>query len=160
MLSMIVATTDKGVIGKDGTLIWRIPKDLQYFKKVTMGKKMIMGRKTFESLPGVLPGRAHVVLTRNEDYEVPEGVVLLHDQREILSYKEGQEEVFIIGGGELFKAFLPHCTKLYVTYVKNDYEGDTFFPLEELRAFQEVSREEAVDEASGIDLVFTVYEKK
>ncbi|HBT19140.1 MAG TPA: dihydrofolate reductase [Clostridiaceae bacterium] len=160
MLSMIVATTDKGVIGKDGTLIWRIPKDLQYFKKVTMGKKMIMGRKTFESLPGVLPGRAHVVLTRNENYEVPEGVTLLHDEEEILSYKEVQEEVFIIGGGELFKAFLPHCTKLYVTYVKKDYEGDTFFPLEELSAFQEVSREEAVDEASGIGLVFTVYEKK
>lgn len=160
MLSLIVAVTENGVIGKEGTLIWRIPSDLKYFKEKTMGKRMIMGRKTFESLPGLLPGRKHVVLTRNKDYEVPEGVELLHDFQEIHKYGEMEEEVFIIGGGEIFRHFLPECQRLYITWVKKDFQGDTYFPVEELESFQEVERTEALDEFSGIPLTFTVYEKK
>lgn len=160
MLSLIVATTEDGIIGKEGTLAWRIPKDLQYFKKVTMGKTMIMGRKTFESLPGMLPGRKHVVLTRNKELVFPEGVEVLHDFEKVLSYKDLPEEIMIIGGGEIFKYFLPHCEKLYITYVKKEFSGDTYFPLDQLESFKEISREEAVDDHSGIHLAFTVYQRR
>lgn len=159
MLSLIVATTEKGVIGKEGTLIWRIPTDLRYFREQTMGKKMIMGRKTFESFPSPLPGREHIVLTRKKDYEVPEGVRLIHDFSEVDSYLESEEEVFIIGGGEIFSHFLPLCDRLYITWVKKEFEGDTFFPVEEIESFTEVKRETAFDVASGIEVDFTVYEK-
>lgn len=160
MLSLIVATTREGIIGKEGALAWRIPKDLQYFKKVTMGKTMIMGRKTFESLPGMLPGRKHVVLTRNRDLSFPEGVEVLHDLEEVLKYRDLSEEVMIIGGGELFQHFMPYCEKLYITYVNKEFQGDTYFPLEKLTDFVEIHRETALDEHSGIELDFTVYQKK
>lgn len=160
MLSLIVAVTEKGVIGKEGTLIWRIPSDLKYFKEKTMGKRMIMGRKTFESLPGMLPGRKHVVLTKNKDYEVPQGVELIHDFKEVEKYRLSDEEVFIIGGGEIFRHFLPDCQRLYITWVGKEFQGDTYFPVDELESFQEVERTEALDEFSGIPLTFTVYEKK
>ena len=160
MLSLIVATTEDGVIGKEGKLIWRIPTDLKYFKKKTMGKKMIMGRKTFESLPGLLPGREHIVLTRRKDFEVPEGVKLIHDFKEVDIYLNSDEEVFLIGGGEIFTHFLPLCSKLYITWVKKDFEGDTYFPVEEIKKFTEVKRELAFDDYSGIELEFTVYERK
>jgi len=159
MLSLIVATTKEGVIGKEGTLIWRIPTDLKYFKKMTMGKKMIMGRKTFESLPGILPGREHIVLTRKKDYKVPEGVKLIHDFKDVDSYIDIEEEVFIIGGGEVFTHFLPMCRKLYITWVKKDFQGDTYFPVEEIEKFTEVERETVCDEMSGLELDFTVYER-
>jgi dihydrofolate reductase len=160
MLSLIVATTREGIIGKEGALAWRIPKDLQYFKKVTMGKTMIMGRKTFESLPGMLPGRKHVVLTRNRDLSFPEGVEVLHDLEEVLKYRDLSEEVMIIGGGELFQHFMPYCEMLYITYVNKEFQGDTYFPLEKLTDFVEIHRETALDEHSGIELDFTVYQKK
>ena len=160
MLSLIVATTRDGVIGKEGKLIWRIPTDLKYFKKKTMGKKMIMGRKTFESLPGLLPGREHIVLTRRKDFEVPEGVKLIHDFKEVDIYLNSDEEVFLIGGGEIFTHFLPLCSKLYITWVKKDFEGDTYFPVEEIEKFTEVKRESVFDGYSGIELDFTVYERK
>ena len=160
MLSLIVATTREGIIGKEGALAWRIPKDLQYFKKVTMGKTMIMGRKTFESLPGMLPGRKHVVLTRNRDLSFPEGVEVLHDLEEVLKYRDLSEEVMIIGGGELFQHFMPYCEKLYITYVNKEFQGDTYFPLEKLTDFVEIYRETALDEHSGIELDFTIYQKK
>ncbi|MBO1264587.1 dihydrofolate reductase [Proteiniclasticum sp. SCR006] len=160
MLSLIVATTEEGVIGKEGTLIWRIPTDLRYFREKTMGKKMIMGRKTFESFPSPLPGREHIVLTRKKDYDVPEGVRLIHDFSEVDPYLESDEEVFIIGGGEIFRHFLPLCERLYITWVKKEFEGDTFFPVEEIRPFTEVKRETVFDVASGIEVDFTIYERK
>jgi len=159
MLSLIVATTQEGVIGKEGTLIWRIPTDLKYFKEKTMGKKMIMGRKTFESFTRPLPGREHIVLTRKKDYKVPEGVVLIHDFDDVNPYIESDEEVFLIGGGEIFTHFLPSCRRAYITWVKKDFEGDTYFPVEEIEKFTEVKRETVYDESSGIELDFTVYEK-
>ena len=125
-----------------------------------MGKTMIMGRKTFESLPGMLPGRKHVVLTRNRDLSFPEGVEVLHDLEEVLKYRDLSEEVMIIGGGELFQHFMPYCEKLYITYVNKEFQGDTYFPLEKLTDFVEVHRETALDEHSGIELDFTVYQKK
>lgn len=159
MFSLIVAATKDGVIGKNGDLPWRIPSDLSYFKRMTMGKKMIMGRRTFESLPGMLKGRELIVLTRSEDYKVPDGVKLIHSLEDVLDYENLDEEVFIIGGGEIFRKFIPKCNKLYITWVNRSFEGDTYFPLEMIEGFKEVSREDATDEVSGISVSFTVYER-
>ncbi len=159
MFSLIVAATKDGVIGKNGDLPWRIPSDLSYFKRMTMGKKMIMGRRTFESLPGMLKGRELIVLTRSEDYKVPDGVKLIHSLEDVLDYENLDEEVFIIGGGEIFRKFIPKCNKLYITWVNRAFEGDTYFPLEMIEGFKEVSREDATDEVSGISVSFTVYER-
>ncbi len=160
MFSLIVATTEEGVIGRDGKLIWRIPSDLKFFKEKTMGKKMIMGRKTFESFGGVLPGRTHIVLTKNKDYQVPEGVIVLHDFKDVEQYKDLDEEVFIVGGEKIFDYFMKDCETLYITYVKKQFEGDTYFPLDKLKDFKEVCREEHLDEKSGIPIAFTQYERK
>lgn len=159
MFSLIVAATKDGVIGKNGDLPWRIPSDLSYFKRMTMGKKMIMGRRTFESLPGMLKGRELIVLTRSEEYKVPDGVKLIHSLEDVLDYENLDEEVFIIGGGEIFRKFIPKCSKLYITWVNRSFEGDTYFPLEMIEGFKEVSREDATDEVSGISVSFTVYER-
>lgn len=159
MFSLIVAATKDGVIGKNGDLPWRIPSDLSYFKRMTMGKKMIMGRRTFESLPGMLKGRELIVLTRSEDYKVPDGVKLIHSLEDVLDYENLDEEVFIIGGGEIFRKFIPKCNKLYITWVNRSFEGDTYFPLEMIEGFKEVSREDATDEVSGISVSFTLYER-
>ncbi|WP_312654504.1 dihydrofolate reductase [Proteiniclasticum sp.] len=159
MFSLIVAATKDGVIGKNGDLPWRIPSDLSYFKRMTMGKKMIMGRRTFESLPGMLKGRELIVLTRSEEYKVPDGVKLIHSLEDVLDYENLDEEVFIIGGGEIFRKFIPKCNKLYITWVNRSFEGDTYFPLEMIEGFKEVSREDATDEVSGISVSFTVYER-
>ena len=160
MFSMIVAATRDGVIGKNGELPWKIPSDLRYFKDVTMGKKMIMGRKTFESLPGMLGGREHIVLTRKKDYEVPEGVKIITDFEDVKAYEHLDEEVFIIGGGEIFRHFMPKCNKLYITWVNKAFEGDTYFPIDMIEGFTEVRKEEVIDETSGISVSFTLYERQ
>ncbi len=160
MFSLIVAATKDGVIGREGELPWRIPSDLSYFKRMTMGKKMIMGRRTFESLPGMLKGREHIVLTRSEEYKVPDGVKLIHSLEDVLDYENLDEEVFIIGGGEIFRYFLPKCSRLYITWVNRAFEGDTYFPVNMIEGFKEVKREDVTDETSGISISFTVYERE
>ncbi len=160
MFSLIVATTEEGVIGANGKLIWKIPTDMKYFREKTMGKKMIMGRKTFESLGSPLPGRTHIVLTKNEDYQVEEGVILLHDFKEVDQFKDLDEEIFIIGGEKIFGHFLKDCDHLYITFVKRTFEGDTYFPLDKLKDFKLVHREDVIDEKTGIALAFTHYERK
>ena len=119
MLGMIVACDRNGAIGKDGDLPWRQSTDLQHFKKITMGSNLIMGRKTWDSLPGMLPGREHFVLSRGE----VEGV-------EVITFEQAIEmEGWIIGGGEIYKLFLPHVSQLHRTIIDARVsDADTFFP--------------------------------
>ncbi len=126
-LTMIAAVAANGVIGRDNRLIWHLPDDLRRFKKLTMGRAVIMGRKTFESLPKLLPGRTHYVLTRNTDYAVPEGVILCHSPEELLA-KLPEGENFVIGGGEIYRILLPYADQLDLTEIEKDYDGDAFFP--------------------------------
>lgn len=131
MLSIIVAVSENNIIGGNNTLLWRIPEDLGRFKDITMNHTIIMGRKTFESLPKVLPGRHHVVLTRDTTFTVDsKDVTIVHSLEEILeNYANLEEEVFIIGGGELYNSTFPHCQTIYLTKVKKYFEnGDTYFP--------------------------------
>ncbi|MBN1036898.1 dihydrofolate reductase [Clostridium botulinum] len=130
MLSIIVAIAKNNVIGNDNKLIWHISEDLKRFKEITSGKTIVMGRKTFESLPGVLPNRKHIILTRDKNFKVnSECVEIIYDFDELLNkYKNSDTEVFIIGGGEIYKQLLPHTNKLYLTKINKDFDGDTYFP--------------------------------
>lgn len=133
MLSLIVAMADNRVIGRDNRLPWHLPADLKHFKERTMNKPIIMGRKTFESLPKVLPGRQHIVISRNSEYPLPENCYLAHDlvaavrQAEALSDNENGEAV-VIGGGEIYRQALDLVDVLYVTEVHTQVEGDARFP--------------------------------
>ena len=123
-VTLVVARATNGVIGRDGDLPWRISADLKHFKKVTMGSAMIMGRRTFDSLPKVLPGRRHIVLTRDRNWSA-RGAEVAHSVDEALSLAGG-EPVSIIGGAEIFELFLPHADRLELTEVLGEIAGDTF----------------------------------
>ena len=122
-ITLIVARAINGVIGRDGGLPWRISADLKRFKKLTMGSAMIMGRRTFDSLPGLLPGRRHIVLTRDRDWST-EGVEIAHSVEEALGLA-GDQPVSIIGGAEIFELFRPYATRIELTEVLGDIHGDT-----------------------------------
>ena len=130
MLSIIVAKASNDVIGSDNKLLWHISEDLKRFKEITSGHTIIMGRKTFESLPKVLPNRHHIVITRDKSFNVDsDDVTIINDISEVISkFKDTEEEVFIIGGGEIYKTLMPYTKKLYLTRVYKDFEGDTTFP--------------------------------
>ena len=123
-ITLVLARTDNGVIGRDGALPWHIPADLKHFKALTAGKPMIMGRRTFESLPGLLPGRRHVVLTRDAGWQA-QGAEVAHSADEALRLA-GSEPVSVIGGAHIFALFLPLADRVQVTEVLDDVEGDTF----------------------------------
>lgn len=125
-IEIVVARADNGVIGKDGTLPWRLPADLRQFKVTTMGAPMIMGRKTFESLPGVLPGREHIVLTRDSGWQA-EGARTVHSLDEALALAAG-DRVSVIGGAEIYRMFLPLTERIHLTEVHISPDGDTYFP--------------------------------
>ena len=125
-ITLVVARASNGVIGRDGTLPWRIPADLKHFKRLTMGTVMVMGRKTFESLPGLLPGRRHVVLTRDRSWSA-EGAEVVHSIEEAIALAEAAP-LSVIGGAEIFALFLPFADRLELTDVLADVSGDTVLP--------------------------------
>ncbi|MBN7575479.1 dihydrofolate reductase [Clostridium sp. 2-1] len=157
MISIIVAIAKDNVIGKDNKLLWHISEDLKRFKKITTGKKMIMGRKTFESLPGILPNREHIVLTRDNNFNVDsDKVTIEHDFNSVLQrYLECEDEVFVIGGAEIYKQFLPYAKKLYLTKVDEEFEGDTYFPGINYSNYNaEYTSEKFIDEKNGLHYTF------
>ena len=127
MISVIVAVAQNGIIGGDNALLWHISEDLKRFKQLTGGHAVVMGRKTFESLGRPLPNRRNVVISRRKDY-VPEGVEVVASLEEALARFPVEEEVFIIGGGQIYAQAMPLADRLYLTTVMHDYEGDTRFP--------------------------------
>lgn len=122
-----VARADNGVIGRDGRLPWRLPEDLKRFKALTLGKPMIMGRRTFESLPGLLPGRRHIVLTRDAAWRA-EGAEVAATPDAALALAGDVEEAAVIGGAEIFALFLPRADRIELTEVHRDVDGDTRLP--------------------------------
>lgn len=132
-ISLIVAMTDEGVIGVDNHLPWRLPDDLKRFKQLTMGKPVIMGRKTFESIGRPLPGRLNIILTRDVGFQAA-GVRLCHDWNEALSEASEADECFVIGGAELFKLALPFASRVYLTSIHHNFSGDVYFPQVDLSA--------------------------
>ncbi len=127
MVSLIAAVAQNGVIGAGNSLIWHISEDLKYFKSVTLGAPVVMGRKTFESLGRPLPGRTNVVVSRQKDFR-PQGVAVAASLDEAMAMFDPAQEVFVIGGGEIYAQALPMADKMYLTVVHRDYGGDTRFP--------------------------------
>ncbi|MFA8016547.1 dihydrofolate reductase [Bremerella cremea] len=128
-LSMVVAASEDWVIGRDGDMPWRLSSDLKRFKSVTMGHSIIMGRKTYESIGRLLPGRTTIIVTRDATYAV-EGAVIAHSVNEAIAACEGAEEAFVVGGAEIYQAFLPWAMRLHLTRVHATIpDGDTHFPI-------------------------------
>ncbi len=163
MLSFVVAMSENRVIGKDGTLPWHMPEDLKKFKEITLSGShtMIMGRRTFESLPRVLPGRKHIVLTRNKDFKVQdENVEVIHSIESLKPYADSQEEYFVIGGGELFAMLLPYTKRIYLTIIHHDFEGDTYMPQFDMTEWKVAqSYEGKVDENNKYSHTYLTLEK-
>src|SRR5471030_1156974 len=154
MISISVAVAMNNVIGKDNKLLWHISEDLKRFKMITSNKKMIMGRKTFESLPGILPNREHIVITRDENFKVDsDKVTIVHDLNSLLEkYSKCEDEIFVIGGAEIYKQLLPYTQKIYLTKIDETFESDTFFPVINYDEFKkEYISELFTDEKNGLN---------
>lgn len=162
--SIIVARADNRVIGKDNDLIWHMPHDLKYFKETTRGHYVLMGRKSFESIGKPLPSRLNIIITRNPDYAT-EGALVVHNLKDalVLADKQKQQEVFILGGGEIYRQALEQqlVDRIYLTEVKGSFEGDTYFPELDESQWQETHREEyQADHKNPHDYAFVTLEKK
>lgn len=141
IISIIAAISENRAIGKDNKLLWHIPEDMIRFKKITSGHPVIMGRKTYESMGKMLPNRINIIVTRHSDYQVTGGFVFTSLPEAINFAKErDSNEIFIIGGGEIYRQALPLADKLYLTVVQGNFEGDTFFP--DYSAFKKVVKKE------------------
>lgn len=160
MISFIVAMDKNRVIGKNNQLPWHLPEDLKFFKRTTMGHPIIMGRKTHESIGKPLPGRTNIVITRNQDYR-SEGCLIFHTLNELLDYEKKQkEELFLIGGAELFQAAFPYANRLYITKIDHEFNGDTFFPEFNETNWIMISQEKGMkDEKNPYDYSFVTYER-
>ncbi|OYT14959.1 MAG: diacylglycerol kinase [Bacteroidetes bacterium 4572_77] len=142
MLSIIVAVAENNAIGKDNDLIWYISDDLKRFKQLTTGHAILMGRKTYESLPnGALPKRENIVITRNAGLQLPKCVMLNSVDQAIEKYAHSPEEVFVIGGGSIYKDLLPYVHKIYLTQVHESFDADVFFPEIELKNWKVLKEE-------------------
>ncbi len=163
--ALIVAMSRNRVIGRNNKLPWYLPEDLKYFKRATMGKPIIMGRKTWESIGRALPGRLNIVVSSKE-LDLPPGVVKLatldeaYRMAEAQATVDGVDEVMVIGGGEIFETVLPEANRLYLTQVHADIEGDAFFPDVDLDQWRELGREDfSASENNPYDYSFVVYER-
>ncbi len=140
-ITIVIARAQNGVIGRDGKLPWHISADLKRFKRLTMGSAMVMGRRTYDSLPGLLPGRRHIVLTRNTAWSAP-GVEVVHDIDQALGAARG-EPLSMIGGADVFELFVPLADRIELTEVLADVEGDTVIDdPRDVGRWKEVAREE------------------
>lgn len=154
MISLIVAMTKNGVMGRKNQLPWHLPEDLQHFKKLTMGKPIIMGRKTFDSIGRVLPGRRHIVITRNREWQHV-GVEVVHSFAEAAQLTAQDAEVFVIGGAEIFKEAWPQVQKLHLTLIDADIDGDVQFPfLDWQKEFHVVSQSLFESSTAGLAYQF------
>lgn len=161
MISLLVAMDTNRLIGKDNQLPWHLPQDLAYFKKTTMNHKIVMGRKTFESIGRPLPGRENIIVTRDQDYS-QEGCLVLNSLEGIVELSEqSDEEIFVIGGAEIFQQILPCSDRLYITHIYHEFEGDTYFPKTNEEEWDMVKSDKRIkDENNPYDYEFAVYEKK
>lgn len=159
MISLIVAHDLNRVIGMNNKLPWHIPNELAYFKEKTMGKSIVMGRNTFESIGRPLPGRLNIVITRNPSYEF-EGVSVANSIEEAIELaRKHHEEVMIIGGEQIFKKVLPYADLMYITLIKQQFEGDTYFPQYE-QDWELISTSDTKTTESGIQYEYMIYKRR
>jgi dihydrofolate reductase len=161
MISFIWAMDENRVIGKNNQLPWHLPEDLKFFKKVTIGHPVAMGRKTHESIGRLLPGRENIIITRNKEF-LCDGCTVIYSIDEFIDYCQGkEEEVFVIGGAEIFKELIPVVDRLYVTMIYDYFDGDTYFPEFSLQDFKLVIQEKGIrDEKNPYDYEFLIYHRQ
>ena len=161
MISLIWAMDDARLIGAGNSLPWKLPADMRWFRSQTMGKPIVMGRKTFESFGArPLPGRHNIVVTRDPDYRA-EGATVAHGIDEALAAAGDADEIMIIGGAELYRQLLPIADRLYVTRVHGRFEGDAWFPAFDLSAWDEIERiEHPADDDNRWACTFSVYQRR
>lgn len=158
MIILIAAVAQNNGLGKDNRMIWHLPDDFKRFKRLTTGHHIIMGRKTFESLPGILPNRTHVIVTRQKDYH-PDGAIVVHSIEDALRLVPANEDGFVIGGGEIYNLAMPYADQLEITRVYASFEADAFFPEigPEWKLVQEESR--PIDDKHAWAFTFETYIK-
>ena len=159
-ITIVAAIASNNVIGQKNSLPWDIPEDLKRFKQLTSGHIILMGRKTFDSIGRPLPNRTNIVMTKDINYQ-KKGIEIVFDEREALNLiKDLNQEVFIIGGSKIYELFEPWTTSLMITRVLKDFEGDAFFPDINWNNWQIKSKEEFLDEKSGISCKLEEYLRK
>lgn len=161
MLSIIVAKAKNNIIGKDNALIWHLPEDLKRFKRLTTGHTIIMGRKTFESLGRVLPNRHHVILCNDAQMNIDnENVEILEDISMLDKYMKDEKEHFVIGGATMYRLLMPMCSKMYITELDKEFEGDVSFPEINLIEWKVTEREQgAEDGENSFKYEYVTYER-
>lgn len=161
MISLIWAMDENRVIGRNNKLPWHLPEDLKFFKRVTMGHPIAMGRKTYESIGKPLPGRENIIITRDSHYK-KEGCTVLHSIDELREYADEKDtEVFVIGGAEIFKDILPFADRLYLTKIYHAFEGDTYFPIFDTGQWELESREPGTrNDKNPYDYEYLIYKRK
>ncbi|UCZ52556.1 dihydrofolate reductase [Bacillus shivajii] len=160
MISMIAAMGENRAIGKDGDMPWHLPNDLKYFKAVTSGHPVLMGRKTFESIGRPLPKRRNLVLTRSTDFHVDD-VEVIHAFEDVKPLVDEAEEFFVIGGATIYEQLMPIADRLYITWIHETFEADTFFPKIDESIWKVVSSQEGtIDEKNKFAHTFVVYERR
>lgn len=158
-ISIVVATSLNGGIGKDNKLLWHLPADLKFFKETTIGQPVLMGRKTFESVGRPLPNRLNIIITRNSEWK-SEGILVAHSLEEALSLCPSNSSPKIIGGGEIYKQALPMAHRIYLTLVHTQIEADTFFPNLNPSIWKEnTSYFRSKDDKNPLDMEFKVFER-
>ena len=159
IISLIVAMSRNRVIGKGNALPWHLPADLKYFKRVTLGKPIIMGRKTFESIGRPLPGRVNIIVTHELTYRA-DGCTVVHSVEDALKAAHGHDEVMVIGGAKLFEQTLPRAERIYLTEIDADFTGDVFFPMLQYNEWRELQRiAHQADEQNPYTYSFVVLER-
>jgi dihydrofolate reductase len=159
VLSMIVAMANNNIIGRNNDMPWHLPADLAYFKKITLGKPIIMGRKTFESIGRPLPGRRNIVISRDDHYQAA-GIDVVNSVEQALALVDGNDEIMVIGGGAIYSHCLAKAERLYVTHIDANIEGDTQFPDFYDGTWLKVNSERRLSDDKNIySLDFCVYER-
>ncbi|OUR65706.1 dihydrofolate reductase [Methylophaga sp. 42_25_T18] len=158
-VAIIVAMDKQGLIGRNNDLPWKLSADLKYFRRVTMGKPLVMGRNTHESIGRALPGRKNIIVTSNTDYQV-DGCTVVPSLEQALLACDDAEEVMVMGGASLYEQLLPEVERIYLTHVDVELEGDTWFPQWNKDQWQEISREDhPADEKNQYPYSFVVYDR-
>ncbi len=160
MITLIAAIGEKNELGKDNQLVWHLPEDFKRFKSITSGHYIILGRKTFESFPKPLPNRTHVIITRQKDY-APENCIVVNSIKDAVAACTKEQDVFVIGGGEIYKQSIEIADKLEVTRVHHTFEADTFFPEIDLEKWKlDFEEFHPKDEKHNFDFTFLTYTRK
>ena len=162
-VSILVAMAKNRVIGRNNALPWQLPPDLKRFKELTMGHHIVMGRKTYESIGRPLPGRTSVIITRQPDYQVPGAIVVASIDQALKVCSAGKEvdqEIFVIGGAQIYRQSLGLCQRIYITEIQQEFDGDTLFPELNQQEWREISREKyRLNDGDGLEYHFVVLDR-